>query len=74
MSQQTKWDKESSLNFKKGFRIHRLVFVLVTPAIWVVWFITNSTYPWPLWSTLAWSIGLLFHYLGTFVFKKSNGK
>lgn len=60
------------VNPKKGFRIHLLVFLLATPAIWIVWYLTDSTYPWPLWSTPAWAIGVLFHYLGVFVFKKSK--
>ena len=55
---------------RKGFRIHLLVFLLATPAIWFVWYLTDSTYPWPLWSTPAWAIGVLFHYLGVYVFKK----
>lgn len=61
-----------SINPKKGFRIHLLVFLLAVPAIWLVWYLTDRTYPWPLLSTLLWSTGLLFHYLGVFVFKKSQ--
>ncbi len=55
---------------KKGFRIHLIVFLLATPAIWLVWYFTDTTYPWPLWSTPAWAVGVLFHYLGVFVFKR----
>jgi hypothetical protein len=58
-------------NPKLGFQIHLLVFLLATPAIWIVWYLTDTTYPWPLWSTPAWIVGVLFHYLGIFVF---NGK
>lgn len=57
---------------KKGFRIHLLVFLLATPAIWLIWYLTDRTYLWPLWSTPVWAIGVLFHYLGVFVFKKSK--
>lgn len=74
MAQHTQWEGASSVNPKKGFRIHLLVFLLVTPAIWLVWYLTDQTYPWPLWSTPAWAIGVLFHYLGVFVFKKSSKK
>ncbi|BAV05342.1 hypothetical protein FLA_1349 [Filimonas lacunae] len=38
--------------------------------MWIVWYFTSRSYPWPLWSTIAWGIGVLFHYLGVFVFKK----
>jgi len=58
-------------NPKLGFQIHLLVFLITTPAIWVIWYLTDTTYPWPLWSTPAWVIGVFFHYLGVYVF---NGK
>lgn len=57
-------------NAKLGFRIHLLAFIVFTPIIWLVWYLTDTTYPWPLWSTPAWAVGLLFHYLGVFVFGK----
>ena len=72
MTRLTKEYAVTTVNPKKGFRIHLIVFILATPAIWLVWYVTNSTYPWPLWSTPAWAIGLLFHYLGVYVFRKSN--
>jgi len=59
-----------AINSQKGFRIHLLVFLLTIPAIWLVWYVTDRTYAWPLWQTLAWATGLLFHWLGVFVFKK----
>jgi hypothetical protein len=60
----------TTINYKKGFRIHLLVFLLTIPAIWTVWHFTNSTYPWALWQTAIWATGLFFHSLGVFVFKK----
>jgi hypothetical protein len=62
----------SNINPQKGFRIHLLVFLLATPAIWLVWYLTDRTYPWPLWSTPAWAVGILFHYLGVRAFKQST--
>jgi hypothetical protein len=64
----------SQKNVKLGFKIHLIAFLLLTPAIWIVWLLTDTTYPWPLWSTPAWAVGVLFHYLGVFVFKKSGLK
>lgn len=60
------------INPKKGFSIHLLVFVITVPAIWLVWYLTGAGYPWPVWSTPAWAIGLLFHYLGVYVFTKNK--
>ncbi|MCP2025356.1 hypothetical protein L1276_000496 [Flavobacterium sp. HSC-32F16] len=62
----------AQINPKKGFKIHLFVFVLTVPVIWLTWFLTSRTYLWPLWQSGAWAIGLLFHYLGVFVFKKSK--
>jgi 2TM domain len=64
----------SHKNVKLGFKIHLIAFLLLTPAVWIVWLLTDTTYPWPLWSTPAWAVGVLFHYLGVFVFKKSGIK
>ncbi|MFT3682249.1 MAG: 2TM domain-containing protein [Ferruginibacter sp.] len=72
MTQLTKGYNAAHIEPKKGFRIHLLVFILTVPAIWLVWYLTDTTYPWPLWSTPAWAIGVIFHYLGTYVFKKNN--
>ncbi|MFX1704080.1 2TM domain-containing protein [Chitinophaga sp. CC14] len=72
MSQSKQFAATTPINAAKGFKIHLIVFLLATPAIWLVWYLTDRTYPWPLWSTPAWAIGVLFHYLGVFVFKKSG--
>lgn len=74
MTHHTDWSATPPIDPKKGFRIHLIVFLLGVPAIWLVWYLTDRTYPWPLWSTPAWAIGVLFHYLGVFVFKKSKSK
>lgn len=66
--------KAADIDPRKGFRIHLLVFLLATPATWLAWYLSTRSYPWCLWSTPAWGIGVLFHYLGVYVFKrlKSN--
>lgn len=66
----SKEHKTAHVDPKKGFRIHLLVFVLVNPVIWITWQLTDNSYPWPLWQTMSWTVGLLFHYLGVYVFKK----
>lgn len=59
-------------NPELGFRIHFLVFLFATPLAWLIWYLTNSDYPWPIWSTLAWAVGILFHYLCVYIFPKNN--
>lgn len=65
-------DTKTNKNLKLGFKIHFLVFLLVSPIIFIIWYLTDTTYPWPLWSTSAWAVGVLFHYLGVFVFRKNK--
>ncbi|WP_426485318.1 2TM domain-containing protein [Flavobacterium sp. 2] len=65
-------DTKTTKNLKLGFKIHFLVFLLVSPIIFIIWYLTDTTYPWPLWSTSAWAVGVLFHYLGVFVFRKNK--
>ncbi|WJS94582.1 2TM domain-containing protein [Flavobacterium johnsoniae] len=65
-------DTKTNKNLKLGFKIHFLVFLLATPIIFITWYLTDTTYPWPLWSTPAWAVGVFFHYLGVYVFKKSK--
>nr|WP_295926503.1 2TM domain-containing protein [uncultured Dyadobacter sp.] len=60
------------VNSEKGFNIHLLVFLLTVPSIWLIWSLTDQTYLWPLWQTGAWATGIVFHYLGVFVFQKSK--
>jgi hypothetical protein len=72
MTYQTNWDVPVQINQKKGFRIHLLVFLLAAPVTWVVWYLTGRTYLWPLWSTPAWGVGVLFHYFGVYVFHKQK--
>jgi hypothetical protein len=49
---------------KLGFKIHFVIFLLTCPINWVIWFFTDTTYVWPIWPTLGWGIGILFHWLG----------
>lgn len=62
-------EQNAHINPKKGFKIHLLAFLLTTPVLWLVWFLTDQTYLWPLWQNAAWAVGVVFHYLGVFVFK-----
>ena len=65
-------DAKTNQNLKLGFKIHLLAFLLFTPIIFFIWYLTSTTYPWPIWSTSAWAVGVVFHYLGVFVFRKNK--
>lgn len=59
---------------KKGFFIHFSVYILVNILLVIIWaFPSGGGYPWFLWPLGGWGIGILFHFLGVFVFsRKSN--
>ena len=54
------------------FRTHLLVYSIVIGALWVIWLVTSKgqAYPWPVWPTGGWGIGLLFQYV--FDYRKSK--
>ncbi len=64
---------------RASFKSHLLMYLLVNAFLWGVWYFSensysgnDSRYPWPIWTTLGWGIGVAFHYLGAYVFPKSN--
>lgn len=59
---------------KKGFYIHLMIYVLVNLLVILMWaFVTGGGYPWFVWMTGGWGIGLLSHFLGVFVFNRTSG-
>ena len=59
---------------KKGFFVHFIVYILVNILLVVIWaFPAGGGYPWFLWCLGGWGIGLLFHFLGVFVFSRKTG-
>lgn len=49
-----------------GFKIHFSLFLILFPVNWIIWYATNTTYLWPIWPTLGWSLGIVVHWLGTY--------
>lgn len=49
-----------------GFKVHFIIFLLLLPVNWIIWLLTDTTYIWPVWPTLGWGLGVLFHWLGVF--------
>ena len=46
-----------------AFRAHLLSYIVIIGTLWLTWFLTGGSYPWPVWPTAGWGIGLVFHYL-----------
>lgn len=61
---------------RASFKTHALTYVIVNSFLWGLWFFSSrnqgTEYPWPIWSTLGWGIGLAFHFAGAYVFPRAN--
>ncbi|MFC1871247.1 2TM domain-containing protein [Chloroflexota bacterium] len=59
---------------KKGFFIHLATYIIVNLFLIALWFFTTrgSGYPWFIWTLGGWGIGLIFHFLGVFVFLRHS--
>jgi fatty acid desaturase len=53
---------------KKGFLIHIVVYVCVNILLVVIWAVSGDGFPWFIFPLGGWGIGVLFHFLGVFVF------
>ena len=58
---------------KKGFYIHFAVYIIVNIILVIIWAATGAGYPWFLFPLGGWGIGILFHFLGVFVFSRQTG-
>ena len=59
---------------KKGFFTHLIVYILVNILLVIIWaFPAGGGFPWFVFPLGGWGIGLIFHFLGVFVFSKETG-
>jgi fatty acid desaturase len=49
------------LKKKQDLRAHALVFVLFNAAVWVIWLLAGSGFPWPIVVSLLWGVGLVMN-------------
>ena len=57
---------------KKGFFIHFAVYICVNIFLVIIWAATGDGFPWFVFPLGGWGIGILFHFLGTFVFTQQT--
>jgi hypothetical protein len=62
---------------RASFKYHLGTYVAVISFLWIIWYLTGSDYyhshyPWPVWPSFGWGIGLTFHFLGAYVSQKDN--
>ena len=54
---------------KRGFFIHFTVYIVVNIVLVLIWaFAAGRGFPWFIFPLGGWGIGILFHFLGVFVF------
>jgi len=58
---------------KKGFYTHLTVYIGVNILLIIVWAVTGAGFPWFVFPLGGWGIGILFHFLGVFVFSRQTG-
>ncbi len=64
---------EKRVEEKKGFYIHFTVYIAVNIMLVIIWAVTGAGFPWFIFPLGGWGIGILFHFLGVFVFSKQTG-
>ena len=57
---------------KKGFYTHFAVYVVVNLILVIIWATTGAGFPWFVFPLGGWGIGILFHFLGVFVFSRQS--
>ena len=60
---------------KRGFYNHLIVYVIVNIVLVLIWaFASDGGFPWFVFPLGGWGIGLVFHFLGVFVFGRKSDK
>jgi len=71
---------------RTAFKSHVVSYFIVNAFLWGVWYFSGSHsrdldmnnwppgrhFPWPIWTTLGWGIGLAFHFVSVYIFPKAN--
>ena len=59
------------LKKRRDFHMHLFTYLTINLVVWAVWAIigitAHSWFPWPLWVTLGWGVGLVFNAWDVYV-------
>lgn len=81
IQQTTPQDKDPKLweiaQKRAGFKTNLITYLVVNAFLWILWYISvgreyNKGLPWPIWPTLGWGVGIVFHYFGAYVYPEAN--
>lgn len=61
---------------RADFKTHLTVYLVVNMGLWLLWLFTSgiNSYPWPIWPTIGWGIGLVANYFGVYRFGNTAEK
>jgi 2TM domain len=61
---------------RADFKTHAASWFIINGMLWIIWLLTGGThsYPWPVWPTVGWGIGVVFNYLAVYKFKDTAEK
>src|SRR5438045_1843217 len=63
---------------RAGFKKHLATYLIINAFLWAMWYFTlghtqienvsidGDSFPWPIWTTLAWGVGLAFSYYNAY--------
>lgn len=62
---------------RASFKKHLFTYTVINLFLWAIWYIGHGGHyhggwPWPLWVTLGWGIGLAFDYFDSYHNEKSD--
>lgn len=62
---------------RASFKYHLATYLVVNAGFWILWYFsgqhrTDEGWPWPVWPLFGWGVGLLFHWMGAYVFTKDS--
>ncbi|HYM54568.1 MAG TPA: 2TM domain-containing protein [Solirubrobacteraceae bacterium] len=46
---------------RRDLGAHLVSYIVINAALWGIWALTSGGYPWPVWVTGGWGIGLLLN-------------
>lgn len=46
---------------RRDLSAHFVSYIVINAALWAIWALTGDGYPWPVWVTGGWAIGLLLN-------------